>query len=177
VRCLFYLAFTVALFDRPLQRCHRTFQRRTSAITFHRVADARKRSPGQTTPNSHVCTIVYAGALRFHRKDCFTAQNACLVAATNTQPSFDRAGSGNRPKIVATMIGGEHRIGGTADCAFLRSRSPVHSSYLEDSSPLGAPAGFLGRLEKLALTAFGVVSSYSRFRSGRRARTGGMAAD
>ena len=132
------------------QRCHCTFQPRTSAITFHRAADARKRSPGQTTPNSHVCTIVYAGALRFHRKDCFTAQNACLVAATNIQPSRDRDGSGHRPKIVATMIAGEHRMRGTADCAFLRRRSPVHSSYLEASSPLVPPADFLGCIEKIA---------------------------
>ena len=149
----------------------------TSAITFHRVADARKRSPGQTTPNSHVCTIVYARALRFHRKDCFPAQNACLVAATNTQPSLDRAGSGHRPKIVAAMIAGERRMRGAADCAFLRRRSPVHSSYLEDSSPLVAPAGFLGCLEKLALTAFRVISSLQLLPVGSTRRTGGMAAD
>jgi hypothetical protein len=49
VRCLFYLALTVALFDRPIdlfKGCHHTFQRRISATTFHRAADARKRSAG-----------------------------------------------------------------------------------------------------------------------------------
>ena len=104
---------------------------KTSAITFHRVADARKRSPGQTTQNSHVCTIVYAGALRFHRKDCFSSQNACLIAATNKQRSFDRDGHNHRPKIVATMIGGRYRIRGTADCVFLR-RQIGGSFNLED---------------------------------------------
>jgi hypothetical protein len=49
VRCLFYLALTVALFDRPIdlfKGCHHTFQRRISAATFRRAADARKRSAG-----------------------------------------------------------------------------------------------------------------------------------
>jgi hypothetical protein len=32
--------------DMASLRCHRTFQRRISAITFHRAAGARKRSPG-----------------------------------------------------------------------------------------------------------------------------------
>jgi hypothetical protein len=129
---------TVALFDRPLKGViapsNEEYLQSLSTVQLTRARALRR----QTTPESHVCTIVYARVLRFHRNDCFSAQTACLIAATNMQRSFDRDGHGHRPMIVATMIGGEVPLA-------------VHSSHFEDTlaAPLEPPRGG-GRLSRLS---------------------------
>jgi hypothetical protein len=119
----------------------------------------------QSTPNSHFCTNVCAGALRLRRKDCFRVQNASLIASTNKRRSARDRRDRNRDSD-----GNE----GAADRLSMRKRSALHSGRLAGhgvkpvvtlvaqlASPLVAAfaGGFLGCLVTLEPIEIGVMSS------------------